>query len=153
MSAGQPVASGFLFRRALESGARPAAVWFDSKWTALAGRHAFNQAILPDIFGPREFFDLAWTARDPCLFASLVLAQVLPFVPCPLRDPRRCADRTPWRSSSPAAEHRRLAAELVGSTTVHTMLPGSSATRRDRTRQRGAPPRCVAGRPGRRDLP
>ena len=68
----------FLFRRALEVGARPAAVVLDSKWTALAGRPAFNQAILPDIFGPREFLDLAWTARDPGLFAGLVLSQVLP---------------------------------------------------------------------------
>jgi hypothetical protein len=78
LSAGQPVASYFLFRRALEAGARPAAVVVDSKWTALAGRYAFNQAILPDIFGPREFLDLAWTARDPALFANLVLSQVLP---------------------------------------------------------------------------
>ena len=78
LSAGQPVASYFLFRRTLEAGARPAAVVVDSKWTALAGRYAFNQAILPDIFGPREFLDLAWTARDPSLFASLVLSQVLP---------------------------------------------------------------------------
>jgi hypothetical protein len=78
LSAGQPVASFFLFRRTLEAGARPAAVILDSKWTALAGRHAFNQAILPDIFGPREFLDLAYTARDPCLFASLALSQILP---------------------------------------------------------------------------
>jgi hypothetical protein len=78
LSAGQPVASYFLFLRTLQAGARPAAVVVDSKWTALAGRHAFNQAILPDIFGPREFLDLAWTARDPSLFASLVLSQTLP---------------------------------------------------------------------------
>jgi hypothetical protein len=78
LSAGQPVASFFLFRRALEAGARPVAVVVDSKWTALAGRPGFNEAILPDIFGPREFVDLAWTAQDPYLFARLVLTQVLP---------------------------------------------------------------------------
>ena len=78
LSAGQPVTSYFLFRRVLEAGARPAAVILDSKWTGLARGHVLNQGIFPDMFGPREFLDLAWTARDPSLFAQLLLTQMLP---------------------------------------------------------------------------
>ncbi len=103
LSAGQPVASYFLFRRTLEAGARPAAVVIDSKWTALAGRHAFNQAILPDIFGPREFLGLAWTARDPCLLASLMLSQILPSYH--VRFEIRADVQTALRGESPP--HRR----------------------------------------------
>jgi hypothetical protein len=78
LSAGQPVASYFLFRRLLEAGARPEAVVLDSKWTALASPPSLNEPILPEIVGPREFLDLAWTARDGRLFATLMLAEVLP---------------------------------------------------------------------------
>ena len=78
LSAGPPVASYGLFRRALEAGARPAAVLLDSKWTVLADSSVNNRTILSDIFGPREFLDLAWTARDPCLFANLMVSRALP---------------------------------------------------------------------------
>lgn len=78
LSAGQSVAGYFLFRRVLEAGGRPAAVLVDSKWAALAQDHHLNAGTLSDIAGPREFLDLAWTARDASLFATLMLARVLP---------------------------------------------------------------------------
>jgi hypothetical protein len=78
LSAGQPVASYFMLRRVLETGARPEAVLLDSKWTALACPPTLNEPILPEIVGPREFLDLAWNARDGRLFASLILAELLP---------------------------------------------------------------------------
>jgi hypothetical protein len=78
LGSGQPIASYFVFRRALEAGARPQAVVLDAKWTALAHPYVLNRNVLPEVFGPREFLDLAWTARDPALFGELMLTAVFP---------------------------------------------------------------------------
>ena len=78
LSGGQPIASYYMLRHALEAGGRPTAVLVDSKWSALAHQYTLNEPILPDILGPRDILDLAWTARDGRLAGSLFLAKVLP---------------------------------------------------------------------------
>lgn len=78
LSGGQTPASYFLLRRALRVGARPTAILVDFKWTGLQDEPRNNEQLLPELAGPWDFLDLAWTARDASLFASLMVAKFLP---------------------------------------------------------------------------
>jgi hypothetical protein len=104
LSAGQPVASYFLLRRVLDAGARPSAIVVDSKWPALASRDLLNQDVLPDLLGPSEILDLAWSLRDPRLFGSLMLARMLPS--CHDRFAIRADVMTALRGESPPPRRR-----------------------------------------------
>ncbi|MDX2037355.1 MAG: hypothetical protein SFX72_11950 [Isosphaeraceae bacterium] len=78
LSGSQAANSFFLLRRVLESGARPRVVIVDffpvlqrlSHWHVVE-----NDPFLLDI---RESLDLAWSARDPAFFASIVARRAIP---------------------------------------------------------------------------
>jgi hypothetical protein len=77
---GPPAAGYFLLRRALEAGARPSALVVDFSPHHLArppGHPDFRRA-WPELLTVRECLDLAVTARDPGLFAPVLLARALP---------------------------------------------------------------------------
>jgi len=76
---GQAPSSYFLLRRALDSGARPAALLVDffPRLQQIGPRHTL---LWPALLEPRETLELAWVARDPELFASILAARMLPSV-------------------------------------------------------------------------
>jgi len=78
VSGGQAPASYLLLERALDSGARPAAVvvGFAPRLLALGPQH--NLARWAGVAGPVGAARLAWSARDPGLFAAVVLRRLLP---------------------------------------------------------------------------
>jgi hypothetical protein len=78
VSGGRAPTSYFILRRALDAGTRPDAVLVNFKWTALRTNIRANLRVLPELVGPREHLDLAWTARDSCLLLTLMLSEVLP---------------------------------------------------------------------------
>jgi len=62
--------SYFLLRRAIESGARPAAVVVDFKAFILSGGPRFQLRQWAEVASPRDALDLAWTSRDAAFFAE-----------------------------------------------------------------------------------
>lgn len=78
--AGQAPSSYFLLRQALAAGARPRAVIVDFKPHLLANDAWSNIGRWPAILGARDLIDLAWTTRDPALFAALVMSRMVPSV-------------------------------------------------------------------------
>ena len=77
---GQPPASYFLLRRALDAGARPKAVVVDAT-PHLAREGPTDPRYLrqwPEFLGPGEMLDLAWTARDAGFLAAMAAAKVSP---------------------------------------------------------------------------
>ncbi len=74
---GPAPSSYFLLRRALDSGARPAAILVDffPRLMQLGPRHTQTWSALLE---PLEALDLAWVSRDPDLFASIELSHLLP---------------------------------------------------------------------------
>ena len=85
---GSMASSYFLFRRALDAGARPSAVLVDCEDDpiprALAReRPGFldkNLRNWPELLGWRDLIDLSWTARDPDFLVRVALNQALPSV-------------------------------------------------------------------------
>ncbi len=75
---GQTSSSYFMLRRALRAGARPSLVVLDLTPHMLKHGPAENAELWPELLSARECLDLAWTARDPALFASTMLAEALP---------------------------------------------------------------------------
>lgn len=73
-------ASYFLFRRALEAGARPSAVVVN--FTAGILSEGPQTKVRPfswsELLSPREALDLAWTARDANLLARIAAEQAIP---------------------------------------------------------------------------
>jgi hypothetical protein len=76
--ASPPPACYFLLRRALDAGARPAAILVG--YMTLSGNLDEHLPSLQELLGIRECFDLAWNAKDTSLFASAVLARCCPSV-------------------------------------------------------------------------
>jgi hypothetical protein len=79
---GQPMTGYFLLRRALEGGARPKALLVGFKANILQCDPRPLTRGLEEIARPVEVLDLAWTARDPDLGASILLARLVPSYRC-----------------------------------------------------------------------
>jgi len=152
---GQPPASYFLLRRALEAGARPSAVLFDCKANILSADYHWNVRNLPGLMDTRDAFDLAWTGRDASLFASLVLARHLPSYQgrdeVRKRDSCRAAGRTLLEPSlgrlpAPELEHQSRGddqtprARGIRGRWPRARRPPISPPRGPATRQRRLPP-------------
>ncbi len=79
VGAGSPIGSYFLFRRALDAGARPEAVVLDAIPHILSDADGwYHRRLWPEMLGLRDLLDLAWTSRDPELFAALLGARFVP---------------------------------------------------------------------------
>ena len=74
---GQPMSSYFLLKRALASGARPAAIVVDFHAFLLAEAPQFSTPVLPGLVTTSECLDLAWTTRDLSFFATVMLSRPL----------------------------------------------------------------------------
>jgi hypothetical protein len=75
---GPAPATYFLFRRALEAGARPAAVVVDFKPSVLAGGPRHNLRYWQEILTLREGLELARSARSGSLLFELAVGRLLP---------------------------------------------------------------------------
>ena len=78
LSGGQSSTSYIQLRRALDAGARPAAVIVDFFPLLLNHGYEENEPRWPDLLTPRECLDLAWMVRDASFFARMMLARHLP---------------------------------------------------------------------------
>ena len=78
VSGGQAPASYALLRRAIGAGARPAAVVVDFAPMLLRVGPRHNLSRWASLLGPAEAAELAWSARDADLFATVALGRVLP---------------------------------------------------------------------------
>ncbi|MCA1684508.1 MAG: hypothetical protein LC745_00685, partial [Planctomycetia bacterium] len=70
----------FLLKRSLDAGARPSALLVDFKATQLQSNHRVVERALAELLSPSESLELAWTARDPLMFARLAVSGLLPSV-------------------------------------------------------------------------
>jgi hypothetical protein len=77
---GQAPSSFYLFRRAIEAGARPSAVIVDYVPHLLAAGPRHNVRQWPELVTPLEALDLGLTAQHATLLAELALARLLPAV-------------------------------------------------------------------------
>ena len=77
---GQAPAYYYLLRRALAAGAKPSAVIVEYHPQCLAGDYWQAVRFWPELLGPREGLDLAWTARDAEFLATTVLAHWFPSI-------------------------------------------------------------------------
>ena len=77
-SGGMATVTYYSLRRALDAGARPKALIVDFKPTQAEGHPACVFPNATGLLGVSECFDLARTARDPDLFAGVMLAEALP---------------------------------------------------------------------------
>jgi hypothetical protein len=73
-------ATFFLLRRALEAGARPAALIIDFDAEVLQTPPRMHQRYWPELIDSREAIDLCWSARDSDLLGATGLALLLPSV-------------------------------------------------------------------------
>ena len=76
--AGRLPGAYFLLRRAIEAGARPEAVVIEVHPSYLAIPYQEGLVAWPDMLGPREALELAWSSRDASFFAETVLSRFLP---------------------------------------------------------------------------
>src|SRR5262249_7056331 len=81
---GKPAASYFLFRRAVEAGARPAAVLVDFQPECMFqdSRSTTENRNWKALLSPRECLEMAWVNRDADFFATVMLSPVLPSWKC-----------------------------------------------------------------------
>jgi hypothetical protein len=79
VSATPPPASYFLLRRALASGARPAAVVVGFSPSLLAD-HPRTAPLWGQLLDAREAFELAWDCREPSVFVRAALDRYIPSV-------------------------------------------------------------------------
>jgi hypothetical protein len=68
----------FVLRRALEAGARPAAIVIDTKPAVLIGGAEYNAHYWPALLSPRECLELGWIAGKAQLGLSVLTARLLP---------------------------------------------------------------------------
>lgn len=78
LSGSQAPTSYVLLRRALDAGARPAAVLVEFSPALLAVGPEFSRERCGSLFGPIETARLAWWAREPTILGSILAGQVLP---------------------------------------------------------------------------
>ena len=78
--AGSPPSSFFLLRRALDAGARPAAVVVDFQPASLRIQPELRESLghWSVLLGPRDCWELAWDARDARLFLAATATRALP---------------------------------------------------------------------------
>jgi hypothetical protein len=79
---GSPASSYFLLRRALDAGAFPSILLVDASKNLLRYEPASTENVFPwaELLGLRESLELCWAARDPDLFARIILDRLLPSV-------------------------------------------------------------------------
>ncbi len=77
---GQAPSTYFLLRRALAAGVRPEAVIVNFHPNLLAAAPRFNTLVWPELLTTGEAIDLAYHARDPDLFTSILLGRLVPTV-------------------------------------------------------------------------
>jgi hypothetical protein len=77
---GPPATHQVLLQRALDAGARPAAILIEVHPQALTEGPWYPSRFWPELLGPREALDLAWNAGDPSLFAAIALAEASPTI-------------------------------------------------------------------------
>jgi hypothetical protein len=75
---GAAPATFFLVRRALEAGARPAALVVDFKPNLLKGGPRYSNRYWQEILTPREILELARSSRSPALLIELAVGRLLP---------------------------------------------------------------------------
>jgi hypothetical protein len=75
---GSAPATFFLVRRALEAGARPAALVVDFKPNLLRGGPRYNNRYWQEILTPRELLELTRSSRSSALFIELAVGRLLP---------------------------------------------------------------------------
>jgi hypothetical protein len=75
---GSAPATFFLVRRALEAGARPAALVVDFKPNVLTGGPRYNSRYWQEILTPREILELARASRSAALGLELAVGRLLP---------------------------------------------------------------------------
>ncbi len=80
--AAQPPASYYLYRHAVEAGARPRAIVVDFCPDLMAGGPSFNLRNWNEILSWADDFELARLARRPGLFVELALGRLLPSLRC-----------------------------------------------------------------------
>ncbi len=80
LHAAPPAATYFQLVAALESGAKPRALVVDFPPHALKMRPEGQARLWSELLSLRDTIDLAWTARDPTLFAKIVLGRWLPSI-------------------------------------------------------------------------
>ncbi len=78
--AAQAPSTYFLFRRALERGARPRALVVDFAPDLLAGGPQYQERCYQELLSARECLELAWLARDSGFLARVALGRLLPTV-------------------------------------------------------------------------
>jgi hypothetical protein len=78
ISGSYPPAAYFLLRRALRSGARPAAIVVDFKANILSGNPLTNPRPWVEMLTLRECAEMSWDQRDTSYFGSLVLGKIVP---------------------------------------------------------------------------
>jgi hypothetical protein len=76
--AGQPPATFFLLRKALEAGAKPSALIVDYEPHLLSLPPQKKAPLWSELAGVRDCFELAWTAREASFFGAVMLARCLP---------------------------------------------------------------------------
>jgi len=81
---GQSASSFALFRRSIEAGARPVAIILDCQdLPAVVGENQRGLGLWlhlrnwPEVLDTRDGLELAWSARDPSLFAATALRRIL----------------------------------------------------------------------------
>ncbi|HEV3168136.1 MAG TPA: hypothetical protein VGZ22_29300 [Isosphaeraceae bacterium] len=80
LSAGSPPAMYFVFRHAIENGARPKAVLVDLAPHGFSFDVNINRVVWPELFDARDAFDLAWTTGDSGVFGETIVGELLPSV-------------------------------------------------------------------------
>jgi hypothetical protein len=75
---GSAPATFFLVRRALEAGAKPAALVVDFKPNLLKGGPRYNNRYWQEVLTPREILELTRTSRSSALFIELAVGRLLP---------------------------------------------------------------------------
>jgi hypothetical protein len=68
----------FLLRRALDAGARPAALIINAKPAVLLADPNFNARYWQEVLTPRESLELLQISRNPSLVASMIVGRLLP---------------------------------------------------------------------------
>ena len=77
---GLPASSFFLFRRAIEAGARPRAVVIEAIPHSIAAEPEANARLWPDLLSYRDCLELSAVHGDSNFFASMLLAKTFPSI-------------------------------------------------------------------------
>jgi len=118
----------YVFRRALDAGARPKAVFVDFKATLLQTSPAGQHAHFAEALDLSEAFDLARSLRDPVFFARVAALRWLPSL-------RTRQEIREWVSESLAGGPAPTAPPCSRWSTTGTATGGAASCRRTPTRR------------------